>query len=160
LEKDVVSLLNEIEEIVDRGAKIPMTGKVLVDDTLIFDLVDRIREALPEEVSNAKWVLSERQRIITEAQAEAQKLVDQGREYAEKIAGENQVVKQAQEYAESMVEQAQMFAAEVKLGAIQYADELLQKVEVGIKEDLKALQRNRQELETRLRREGAIEKGE
>ncbi len=36
MDSDVLGLLEELEEIVDRGVKIPMTGKVLVDDSVIF----------------------------------------------------------------------------------------------------------------------------
>ncbi|MHB1405485.1 MAG: ATPase [Desulfitobacteriaceae bacterium] len=148
MESDVLSLLDELEEIVDRGTKIPMTGKVLVDDTVIFELLDKVRAALPEEVQNAKWVLAERQRILTEAETEAQKMVEQGKNYVEKMAEENEVVKQAQGYAEDIARQAQAFAREVKVGAIQYADELLQKAEVSLYDTIQALHRNREELQS------------
>lgn len=150
MESDVQSLLEELEEIVDRGTKIPMTGKVLVDETLIFELLDRIRSALPEELKDAKWILGERQRIIDEAQADAQKLMERGKSYVEKMAEENEVVKQAQAYAEEIVNKAQAFAREVKLGSIQYADELLQYTENKLNETMNSLKRNREEL-----REGA-----
>lgn len=146
LESDVLSLLDELEEIVDRGTKIPMTGKVLVDDSVVFEILDRIRAALPEEIQDAKWVLNERQRIVNEAQSEAQKIMERGKSYAEKMAEENEVVKQAQAYAEDIVKQAQAFAREVKLGAAQYADELLQHVDTRLQESIQSLRRNREEL--------------
>jgi hypothetical protein len=146
MEKDVMSLLNEVEEIIDHGPKIPMTGKVLVDDTVIFELLDHVRGALPEELSNAKWVLKERQRILDEAQAEAQKLMERGKAYVEKMAVENEVVKQAQSYGEDLVRQAQAYARDVKAGAVQYADDLLKHVEQSLVETLQALHRNREEL--------------
>ncbi|MDI6880145.1 MAG: ATPase [Desulfitobacteriaceae bacterium] len=148
LEKDVLALLDELEEIVDRGTKIPMTGKVLVDDTVIFEILDKIRAGLPEEIQDAKWVLNERQRILNEAQAEAQKIVERGKTYAEKMAEENEVAKQAQAYAEDIVRQAQGFAREVKAGAAQYADELFQHVDTRLQETLQSLRRNRDELKS------------
>ncbi|MCB8813974.1 MULTISPECIES: ATPase [Desulfosporosinus] len=146
MESDIQSLINEVEEIVDHGTKIPMTGKVLVDDAVIFELLDRVRAALPEEITNAKWVLKERQRILDEAQAEAQKLLDQGKTYVDKMALENEVVKQAQDYGEDIVKQAQTFAREVKTGAVQYADEMLKHVEQSLYETLQSLRKNREEL--------------
>lgn len=146
MEKDVLSLLNEVEEIVDHGTKIPMTGKVLVDDTVIFELLDRVRAALPEELSNAKWVLGERQRILDEAQVEAQKLMDRGKTYVEKMAVENEVVKQAQSYGEDIVRQSQTYAHGVKSGAVQYADDMLRHVEQSLCETLQSLRKNRDEL--------------
>lgn len=146
VENDILSLLNEVEEIVDNGTKIPMTGKVLVDDSVIFELLDKVRAALPEELTNAKWVLKERQRILDEAEAEAQKLMEKGKTYVDKMAIENEVVIQAQIYGEDIVKQAQTFAREVKTGAVQYADEMLQHVEKSLQQTLQSLRENREEL--------------
>ena len=146
MENDIMSLLNEVEEIIDHGTKIPMTGKVLVDDTVIFELLDRIRSAMPEEITNAKWVLKERQRILDDAQVEAQKLMERGKIYVDKMAVENEVVKQAQIYGEDIARQAQTFAHDVKNGAVQYADEMLQHVEKSLFETLQSLRKNREEL--------------
>ena len=146
VENDVLALLDELEEIIDRGTKIPMTGKVLVDDSVAFDILDRIRATLPEELQNAKWVLAERQKIIEEAQVEAERLFERGKSYIEKMAEESEVVKQAQVYAEDIALQAQTYAKEVKLGAIQYTDEMLLQVEQNLGETLQAIRRNREEL--------------
>ncbi|MDR3599188.1 MAG: ATPase [Desulfosporosinus sp.] len=146
MESDILSLLIEVEEIVDHGPKIPMTGKVLVDDTVIFELLDRVRAALPEELSNAKWVLKERERILNEAQVEAQRLMERGKNYVDKMAVENEVVKQAQIYGEDIVRQAQTFAHDVKIGAVQYADEMLQHLEQSLYETLQSLRKNREQL--------------
>ncbi|MDP4125686.1 MAG: ATPase [Bacillota bacterium] len=146
MESDILGLLNELEEIVDHGPKIPMTGKVLVDDTVIFELLDRVRAALPEELTNAKWVIKERERILSEAQQEAQKLMERGKSYVDKMAVENEVVKQAQSYGEDIVRQAQSFAREVKIGAVQYADEMLLHVEESLYETLQSLRKNHEEL--------------
>lgn len=146
MENDIASLLNEVEEIIDHGTKIPMTGKVLVDDTMIFELLDRVRAAMPEEITNAKWVLKERQRILDEAQVEAQKLMEQGKTYVDKMALEDEVVKQAQIYGEDIVRQAQAFARDVKIGAVQYADEMLEHLEQSMYKTLQSLRKNREEL--------------
>lgn len=146
LENDILNLLSEVEEIVDHGTRIPMTGKVLVDDTVILELLDRVRANMPEELTNAKWVLTERQRILDDAKVEAETLIERGKTYVEKMAIENEVVKQAQNYGEDIVRQAQTFAKEVKSGAVQYADDMLQHVEKSLCETLQALRKNREEL--------------
>ncbi len=153
MENDILGLLDELEEVVDRGTKIPMTGKVLVDDTVMFEILDRIRSVLPEELRNAKWVLTERQRILDEAETEARKIVEQGKSYVEKIAGEDEIAKQAKQYAEEIVKKAQAFAREVKNGAIQYADDLLQHAEEKIYETVQAVHHNREELNAMLKQE-------
>ena len=153
LENDVLALLEELEEIVDRSPKIPMTGKVLVDDNALFEIIDRMRTSLPEEIRNAKWVLTERQKLLDEAHAEAERILERGKSYIEKMAEENEVAKQAQAYAEDIARQAQTYAKEVKFGAMQYADEMLQQVEKNVTETLQAIRKNREELRNLAKRE-------
>lgn len=153
LEHDVFEILEELEEIVDRGTKIPMTGKVLVDDSQIFGLIDQMRTSLPDEIRDAQRVLHERQKILDEAKAEADHILERGKSYIEKLAGENEVSKQAQNYAEDLTRQAQNYAKEVKIGAVQYTDELLEQVEKSVVETLQALRQNREELRTLAKRD-------
>ncbi|MDA8228872.1 MAG: ATPase [Desulfitobacterium hafniense] len=153
METDVLELLDELEEIIDSGTKIPMTGKVLVDDSALFELIDRIRSSLPEEIQSAKWIMNERQKLISEAQAEAQKIVERGKTYIEKMAEENEVVKQAQEYAEEIVRQAQAYAREVKFGAVQYADEVFQGMEKALADNAASIRKNREELRNMVKRD-------
>lgn len=148
MEHGVFEILEELEEIVDRGTKIPMTGKVLVDDTQIFGLIDQLRTSLPEEIRDSQRVLYERQKILDEAKSEADHILERGKSYIEKLAGENEVAKQAQSYAEDLARQAQNYAKDIKLGAVQYSDGLLQQVEKSVGETLQALRHNREELRT------------
>ncbi len=143
---DVLAMLDELEEYVDRGAKIPMTGKVLVDDEAIFDIIDKIRTALPEELRQAKWITKERERILEEAQAEAGKLVDQGRGYIAKLVEESEITRQAQDHAEELVAQARKVAREIRNGANAYADDLLVRLEKSLVGVVESLHEDREEL--------------
>lgn len=148
---DVLSMLDELEEIVDRGAKIPMTGKVLVDDEAIFDLIDKIRTGLPEELRQAKWITRERERILEEAQAESSKLVDQGRNYITKLVEESEITRQAESRAEELVAQAKKIAYEIRNGANAYADDLLNRVEKSLINVVENVRKDREELAQSLR---------
>ncbi|MDA8441311.1 MAG: ATPase [Peptococcaceae bacterium] len=143
---DVFSLLEDLEETVDRGAKIPMTSRVLVDEEAIFNLIDKIRNHLPEELRQAKWVTKERDRILAEAQAEAEKVVEQGRTYITKMVEDSEVVNQAQAYAEELVNQSRKVAREIRSGANAYADEMLCKVENSLLGLVESLRQDRQQL--------------
>ncbi|HEX3015128.1 MAG TPA: ATPase [Desulfobacteria bacterium] len=143
---DILSILEELEDIVDRGAKIPMTGKVLVDDEAILELIDKVRAALPEELNQAKWVTKERERILEDARAESDKLVEQGRTYLSKLVEESEVVRLAQEQAEEIVGQAKQVAGEIRNGARAYADDVLGKIEGSLLNVADRLKRDREEL--------------
>ncbi|MDR3270106.1 MAG: ATPase [Peptococcaceae bacterium] len=153
LGQDVFSMLEELEELVDRAAKIPLSGKVLVDDEAVFEIIDRIKASLPEEIKDAQWILNERQRIMEEAQAESQRILEKGRSYAEKLTEESEISQQAQAQAEDLVRQAQAYAQEVKTGSLRYADELFQYAESKIFESYQSLQQSREDLKTRVKPE-------
>ncbi len=153
MDNQILGLIEELEEIVDRGTKVPMTGKVLVDDSAIFALLDKIRSSLPEEIRNAQWIMEERQRIVEEAQAEAQKMMERAKQYAEKLAEEDAIVSKAQEYAEDIAKQAQTFSRDVKIGTVQYSDEVLQFIEKKLAEQMESVRRNREELRTMVKRD-------
>jgi len=148
---DIMTMLDELEEVVDRGAKIPMTGKVLVDDEKIFDLIDKIRTALPEELRQAKWITKERERILEEAQTESGKLVDQGRSYISKLVEESEITRQAQSRAEELVGQAKRVSIEIRNGANAYAADLLGRVEKSLIEVVESVQQDREELVSSLK---------
>ena len=68
---EVLTLLETIEEMLERSANIPLTKKSLVDKDEILAVVNEIRTKLPDELKQAKWVKEERQKILVDAQKEA-----------------------------------------------------------------------------------------
>ena len=66
----VLDLLGEIEEIVDTSSGVPLTGKIMVDSNEILQLVNEIKDALPDEIQQAQWIKNERDRILGEAKTE------------------------------------------------------------------------------------------
>ena len=143
---DILAMLDELEDVVDRGAKIPMTGRVLVDDEAIFEIIDKIRTGLPEELRQAKWISKERERILEESQVEANRVVEQGRNYIAKMVDESEITRQSQEHAEELVAQAKKVGREIRAGANVYADDLLHKLEKSLINVVESLHQDREEL--------------
>ncbi|MBQ3181856.1 MAG: ATPase, partial [Clostridia bacterium] len=72
---DIEQIMNEIEEKIDRCRTIPFWGKGIIDKEEILELIQEMRNKFPEEMRQAKWVKEERQRIISDAQKEAQAMI-------------------------------------------------------------------------------------
>lgn len=145
---DILDVLNELEELIEDSTKVPLVGKVLVDDELILDMIDHIRTALPEEMRQAKIITQERERILEEAQKEAQRVVNEAKDEITKMAGETEIVRQGQDQAREMVEQAQNLSREIKMSAYQFADELLGTLENNLEKNLATVRGGREELRT------------
>ena len=145
---DILDVLNELEELVEESTKIPLVGKILVDDELILDMVDHIRTALPEEMRQAKAIVLEREKILEDAKLEANRVVTEAKDELSRMAGENELVKQAKQQAGEVVDQAKAFSREIKIGAYQFADELLKNSEVTLDTILSQVKNARAELRT------------
>lgn len=143
---DVLKLLDEIEDIIEGSSTIPFAGKALVDKGDVLDIIKEIRIKLPDEIKQAEWIKEERQRILAEAQNEADTMVEEVKIHIEEMVEQHEITKQAYERAEEITSKAQSNAKEMRIGAKEYADGLLKEVEMNLRGVVETLQKNRQEL--------------
>lgn len=143
---DVLKLLDEIEDIIEGSSTIPFAGKALVDKGEILDIIKEIRIKLPDEIKQAEWIKEERQRILAEAQKEADTMVQEVKLHIEEMVEQDEITKLANERAEEIISKAQNNAKEIRIGAREYADGLLKETETNLKNIIGTLEKNRQEL--------------
>ena len=72
---DALELLDELEDIIDKGASVPFSGRCILDKDELLDVLQEIKLKLPDDLKQAKWIKEERQRILQEAQTEADNLI-------------------------------------------------------------------------------------
>lgn len=122
---DVIQLLEYLQEIIENAPKMPITGKVFIDKTEVLDIVDQIINYLPDEFKKAQWVLGEKERILNEANKEYDAIKKETMELMKKQVENHDIVKEATAKAQEMVALAQRDAKTIRLGARDYADEIL-----------------------------------
>ncbi len=125
----VLELLDEIESLIDQGKKIPFTHNVTINMDRMLELLDQIREGFPEELSQAKWVLQERKKVLEEAQQEAERVLQQARAQAQALVSESEIIKQAEVKSREIWERRGEEARALKRDAEAYAESLLTKLE-------------------------------
>ena len=126
---EIFTLLETLEDILEKSRNMPFSSKCIVDKEEVLDIIKEIRLKLPDELKQAKWVKEERQRIISDAQKEAANIVQGAEDQIVALINEHEITKQAYEQANQIIEKAQSNSHEIRLGANQYADDLLRHVE-------------------------------
>lgn len=128
-------LIDEIEDALAEGRRVPFSGRLLVDEDRILDIIDRMRVAIPEEQKRARRIVQEQERLIAEAQARVQQVLEE-RGLLEAIEVERG----------RLLVQAEQEAAQVRSGADEYArqvledlDERLTKLVTSVRNGLSAL---------------------
>lgn len=143
---DVLNLIDEVEDIVESGTSLPFTNKVMVNKEELLDIVKEIRIKLPDEIKQATWIKDERQRILADAQKDADNILNEAEYKLEELIVEEEIIKIANNRAEEIVAKAQHKAKEIRIGAMEYADSLLLETQENLKEMIQLLNDNRKEL--------------
>ncbi len=143
---EIFTLLESLEEILESGSKVPFSSKVMVDIDELRDILEDIRLKLPDELKQAKWVKEERQRIIEDAQKEADNIIKNAESKIVTMIDDNVITKKALAQKEEIIENANKVSKEICTGTHEYANAILEKVEDVLKETLEVVQNNRREL--------------
>jgi len=144
---NLVILLDRLDQLIDSAPEIPLTGKSLINAEEALDLIDKIRNTLPEEVKRAEWLTSEKDRMLKESQVEAERIVVQAEEYAAKMVSESEIVKKAQDEAKNIIENARKEARQMEREASEYAESVLANLEGALQKTLSVVQQGRTELQ-------------
>jgi len=143
---DVLVLIDKLDDLVHNAKSIMMTDQVRVDKEEIYDILDQMRATIPEEIKQARWIVKERQEMLAEAKREAERIIKEARDEQTRLIGNEEVVKQAERQADEIIEEARAREREIRLGAEDYADDILNTLEVNLTKFTAAVQRGRDRL--------------
>lgn len=145
---DIFDLLDQFEQIVEQASRIPLTGKLVLDEDELIEFVEHLRQSLPDDIQQARWLTKERQRFLKEAEEEARKITDQSKTYAGKLVDEHEITRQAQQRAQELMAQAQKNAREIRAGANEYAEGVLGRLEEYLTAALGSIHQGREVLKS------------
>ena len=157
---EIFTLLETLEEMLEQSKKVPFTDKVVVDKEAILEIIKEIRLKLPDELKQAKWVKEERQRILSEAQKEANDIVKEAETRIISMIDEHEITKKAYDKKTEIIADANEMYREITQGTNTYVDGILANiennmmelgktlsgVEMTIQNALETIQNNRKEL--------------
>jgi vacuolar-type H+-ATPase subunit H len=144
---DVLVLIDKLDDLIHNARTVPLTDSVMIDREEIYEILDQMRSTIPEEIKQARWIVKERQEMLAEAKTESERLVAEANEKAARLASEEDVVRLAEKQAKEIIDEAREREREIRLGAEDYADEMLANLEVNLGKLLTAVQRGRDRLQ-------------
>ena len=124
--------IDGLEYLIGHSRQIPLTRTVVIDQEEALQLIDDLRLALPDEITQARWTLQEQQRLLSEAQAEAARIISQAGERAQTMIGQQELHRRAEKQAEVLLKEASARADEVRKAADAYAFEVMQNLEAQL----------------------------
>lgn len=137
---DLLQLIERLEELVNTGMRVPLSNRVMVEEEEFLAALDQLRLALPQEMKQARRVVQERNKIIADAQAEADKILTVAKERAEYLMNQQGLINEAKSRSEEILRQAKDSAKESMAQVDVYALQILTELETLLEQDLQRIQ--------------------
>lgn len=126
---DILHLVDRLEELFNESRPIPLTHSVIVDEDRVLEIIDQMRISIPDEVKKSQQILTQRDRVMAQAQEEANRTLNLAKRQGEDSLSRDAVVKAAHERAEQILDQARAEVETVRSDADEYVVESLSALE-------------------------------
>lgn len=129
---DVNGRLRQLEELIADAKSMPLSSSAMVNREEVLGLVEEVRQALPEEIRQARWVVRDREDLLAKARRDAEQLIDEAKAEQSHLLSEQEVVRRSYEEAERIVMEANEHARQIRNEAEDYVDAKLAAFEVAL----------------------------
>jgi vacuolar-type H+-ATPase subunit H len=143
---DVQKKLDEIVAAVSAARSMPMSASCVVNRADLLGMLDEVRAALPDSLSQAEAVIGGRDQMVDDARAEAQRIIEQAHAERGSLLSETGLVREAQAEAERVLAEARQEAADIRAEADDYVDSKLANFEVVLTKTIGSVDRGREKL--------------
>ena len=160
---NVYDILTQLEALITKGQKVPITGKSMVDTGQLAALVSELRQALPQDLQKAREVLQQREGLLNQSLEEASRIRSQAEEemksriehaegsteaheHADKVLKDadrrsQETISNAERHARRMQADAEAFAQERTNGANEYSHTVMLQLEEEVSRVLGAVRK-------------------
>ena len=138
--ESLLDYLDEIEDILDSSKAVPFSNKVSVDKNHVLDVISEIRLHLPSEIRQAQRIIDEHDKVINDAKQKAENIIKDAEADAKTLTNNHEIFKRANEQAAEFIEETKRNARDMRLSAMDYTDEMLEKSENMIREAMQNIE--------------------
>lgn len=143
----VDDLIDELYEMVDKAWGLPLShGRAVLDGEEVKQILNEIRESMPQEIRQAKAIVADRTQILGDAHREADTVLHVAQERAKTLVAQDEITRQAQQRANELMAQSQAKVREMRKASNDYIDDLMKRTDDGLAQILAELRRTRQNI--------------
>lgn len=129
---EVMRLLEYLQEIIETAHTMPFVNKTVVNKKEVIDIIEQIINYIPEEFKKAQWICNEKERILNDAYKQSEQIKTESFEALKKEIEKHSITREAEAKAQEIIATANRDAKTIRLGAKEYADEILSQLESQI----------------------------
>ena len=115
----VLDQLDQLEEIVLEGSRIPFSGGRLVNEQDAIEVMDALRESLPGQLQQAVGLIRQREEFIGQARQQADEIIAAGKREREQLINSAAIRQEAERQVGELRDQARQQCEQLMLHARQ-----------------------------------------
>ena len=126
---DIQHLVDRLEQVFNESFRFPLSAYLFVNEDRVFNIIDQMRVAIPEEVKRANRIEAEKERILAQAKEEAERIRGLAKQEASELVKRDTVMSSAQQRSDNILERARRDAQVLREDADVYVAEVLTRLE-------------------------------
>jgi hypothetical protein len=114
------SLVDQLERLLQGASRLPVGGKLLIDESALRQLTKELRAALPDQEREAQRLAAERERVLADARSQARRIIEDAHGQTGVRLDDQAVVQAARQRARDITAEAEKIATQLRAEADQY----------------------------------------
>ena len=132
-EQNIEDIISALYDMVQDARALPLgADKCILERDKVLDMLDEVIAQLPVELKQARTIVESRNELIGQARREAEALIRQAQDKADKMIEEEAIYQEAKRQCQEMVLQTQTRMAELRKASNDYMDDALRRTEEAI----------------------------
>ena len=149
---DIIQIIDELEQEFAMSKKPLFSKKTLVDMDKCASLIAELKANLPSAIQEASYVLSKKDQILANANDEANKIINDAKMRADKMASGSEIVALSEQKANAIENEATRKCAYLYNVTKENVDKMLKSVEIYLSDNLQVVKQNRDQLDKMIKK--------
>jgi cell division septum initiation protein DivIVA len=147
---DVQERLDELAVLVEDAKSVPLSASCVLNRAQVLDLIEEIRQLLPESVMRADELLADREAVVQDGRREADRILERARSEADRMISEHEVYLAAVSEADALRHDSLQETARMRQETDDYIDAKLATFEITLHKTLQTVDRGRERLRSQM----------
>jgi vacuolar-type H+-ATPase subunit H len=143
---DLIERIDELQVLIEEAKSVPLSSSAVVSREELLELIAQLKEEVPDEIRQARWMSRDRDELIARARKEAERIVAEAREQRDRLLSRTEIVHAAQREAERITDAAKDRAARIRAEGEDYVDQKLAAFEILLNKTIVTVSRGREQL--------------
>jgi cell division septum initiation protein DivIVA len=150
---DVQERLDELAVLIEDAKSMPLSASCIVNRAQVLDLIQEIRQLLPESVHRADELLADREAVVQDGRREADRILDRARIESDRLVSEHEIYLAAVDEADAVTRHTAQETAQMRKETDDYIDAKLATFEITLQKTLQTVDRGRERLRSQMYQE-------